>query len=235
MRSLHRFAAAALVIAVLIAALHFLVVRRFSTSVQLRRAADLTRMAMAQETPDYERPSKARQSIGALEDAFNGSVDDQRVAMILGSNLLAIDDSVEAERLYAKALSWGERPEIYVALATAQTHNGKTAAAIDSVSQALAFDPYTVVSMERADVREEAVRRFLAAATPRQRAEMYLNMSIAYLWRGYADEAVEMAAVGAMHDARILQRPELVAWGDVPRVALRRYSELQRAQQATQK
>lgn len=223
-----RIAAAAVVLLLTVATLYAAVYRRVVTTIEVRRATDATGLVMAQRTPDYARPDAARRALVILEPIVNGSPDDQRVAMLRGSNLLLLNQPEVAEAQFQKSLSWGQRPEIYSALAAAQAARGNREAALASLGKALAFDPFTVVRSDLPDLREEAIRRFQARATPAQTAEMYLNMAIAYLHAGYPDNAVEMVALGATYDSRILSRPELLGWGDVAWVAIRRYAQIQR-------
>lgn len=227
-RSPLRIAAAAGVVALTAAALYVAVFRRAATSIGQRRGIEATARVMASFTPDYVRPQAAREALAILEPLRNGSPDDQRTAMLRASNLLVLNQPEAAEASYREALSWGERPEIYVALANAQAAAGKDDAAIASLSEALAFDPYMLVRAERADLRAEAIRRFSQKATPAERAELYLNMAIGYFVDGFRNEGVNMLAIAASHDARVLSRPELVGWGDVVEYAIRRYADVQR-------
>lgn len=227
-RSPLRIAAAAGVLALTAGALYAAVLRRAVTSFELRRGTEATGRVMASFTPDYVRPQAAREALAIVEPICNGSPDDQRVAMLRGSNLLVLGQPGAAEGAYREALSWGQRPEIYVALANAQAANGDREGAIQSLGKALAFDPYMLVRSDWPDLRAEAIRRFEAKATAAERAEIYLNMAIGYLHDGFPDAAVEMVALGAQHDSRILSRPELLTWGDVAWVAIRRYAQIQR-------
>ena len=230
MSSPARTAAVAGVLALTGVALYFAVFRRVAATVGARRGAEATSRVMARFTPDYVRPSAAREALAILEPIRNGSPDDQRTAMLRGSNLLVLNQPEAAEEAYREALSWGERPEIYVALANAQAAAGKREAAIGSLGRALAFDPYLLIRAEAADLRDEAIRRYAATATPAQRAEMYLNIAIGYLNDGFRRQSIEMLVLGASHDPRILQRSEIVSRydGTVAREASLRYAQIHR-------
>ena len=227
-RSPLRIAAAAGVLVLSAAALYPIVIRRTITGIGLRTGTVATSRVMARFTPEYVKPQAAREALAILEPLGNGSHDDQRVAMLRGSNLLVLQQAEAAELSYRQALSWGQRPEIYVALAEAQAAAGNRDAALVSISKALAFDAYMVSRSNLADLRAEALQRFEAKATPAERAEVYLNMGIGYMSDGYPNQAVEMVAIAATHDSRILTRPELLAWSDLAWVAIRRYAQIQR-------
>ena len=223
-----RTAAAAGVLVLTAVALYLAVYRRTVATIEVRRGTEATGRVMARFTPDYVRPVAARQALAILEPIRNGSPDDQRTAMLRGSNLLMLNQPEAAEAAYLEALSWGKRPEVYVALANAQVAAGKREAAIDNLLAALAFDPYMLVRTDAADLSAEALRRFEKTASPAQRAEIYLNIAIGYAVDGFRDQAAEMVAIGASHDTRILQRRELLSWGDIATVAMRRYAQIHR-------
>ena len=131
----------------------------------------------------------------------------------------------EAEVSFREALRWGQRPEIYVALASAQVSNGRRDEAIESLAAAARFDAYSLVGSGRADLTAEVLRRFAARSSRAHMAEMYLSMAIAYFEDGFFQEGVAMAGQAAMYDERILRRRELVAWGMAGHTA-DRYLEL---------
>lgn len=230
-RPLLRIAGTAMVLALAVAVLHQVVYERFRTAVGLREAIVLSSRAADRQTPDSVRVYAAQDALRMLYAIRNGSPDDQRVAMLTGSNEHALRRHGDAAASFREALRWGQRPEIYIALAEAQASAGQRAEAVENMYKALLFDPSSLLNTDYADLRAEAIRRFEEKATPAQRGEMYLNMALASFENGFMKEGVELAAAGAMHDGRILNRAELRGWGDMWKFAQQRYAELQREQQ----
>lgn len=223
-----RAIAALLVLALTAAVLYAAVYKRFAAQIGLREAATMTSRVMARETPGYLRPGMAHDTLALLARLRSGSHDDQRVAMLRGMNELSLGRSEHAEESYLEALSWGRRPEIYIVLASAQAAQGREDAAIESLDQALRFDPASIINTERADLRAKVFDRFEANATKAQIAELYLSIAIAYFDDDHNPEGIEMAALAATHDPRILRRTELLAWGYLQEMSAARYAELQR-------
>lgn len=211
-RSPLRVAAAVAVLALTAAALYAAVYQRFAAQIGLRRAWTLTAQALAPQMPKDAGDPLSRRAVGVLSGLRTGSQYDQRVAMLRGSNELALGLPADAERSYSEALSWGRRPEIYVALAAAQAANGRDAAAMDSLDRALRFDPSSIIRIDRADLSAEVFRRFEARSTAEERAEAHLSIAILYLEEGFHEQGIESLARAIQNDQRILQRRELAPW-----------------------
>ncbi len=210
-------AAAVLTCFVLYAAVY----KRAVASIGLRRAASTVR----QDMPDFVRTVATREALAILAANATGSREDQYTAMMKGSNQLFLGRSEEAEASFKEALRWGRRPEIYVALASAQASNGRRDEAIESLAAAARFDAYSLVGSGHADLTAEVLRRFTGRSSRAHIAEMYLSMAIAYFEDGFFKEGVAMAGQAALYDERILRRRELVAWGMADHTA-DRYLEL---------
>jgi tetratricopeptide (TPR) repeat protein len=213
-----------------VAALYLLVWRVARANRSLRQLYITTQLAVARDTDEVTRARRAREDLAALDGLVTHSPLDQLTYSLAGKNAFAVGRTEDAEKWYSAALSWGDRPELTLALADAQAANGKTETAIRGMLHVARFDPYTLTRTENAYLRQVALQRLDATVTPRMRAEVYLNMAIGYLTDGFQDEAASMIATGALSDPSIIVRPELANWGGYPTaLALQRYRSMREA------
>ena len=186
------------------------------------------RTTIAFDSEPIRASSIANANLTTLSTLRTGSQDDQGIAMAEAANFMILNRYSEAEADYLEALRWGERPEIYLNLATAQAAQGKRDAALHSLSRLLELDPFMLAATPLVDLRAMTLSRFESSASSEFSADVYLSLAIGYLENSYYSEAADAAARAALHDPSIFTRPEVRPWGPwILARAMQRYHELQ--------
>lgn len=111
------------------------------------------------DTPSVNATSIARDNVDVLNRCIALNPTDTNASMLLAANLQRLGRKREAATVYAKALQYERRPELYLGLGTLQFELGQREAALENLVRARMFNQFVDVDvplMIRDEVRARA-------------------------------------------------------------------------------
>jgi tetratricopeptide (TPR) repeat protein len=136
-----------------------IVVPRYECNRTVRAAQE--RLDRIGETRDrFLTMELMRTNVAELTACEKCTPEDYRLHMYLGWSHYRVDRFAEAERSFAKGVSYQRRPELLVSLGLAQLHLGKREEALGNLTQAAAFRMASIKNIPYEDIRQIVQDRF---------------------------------------------------------------------------
>jgi tetratricopeptide (TPR) repeat protein len=141
MRTLTQCTATAVIIALAVLALKFVVWEPYRCNV-IKKSLEQNTLKLFDYADQYVVAQKARYYLATL--ASCGDPTDIDLYMLRAANYRVLGRLTDAEATYQMALRYDQRPEIFFNLAQIQLALGKRDEAIENYSTAVRFNPYII-------------------------------------------------------------------------------------------